>query len=85
MMLGVIRFYRKGISPFTPPSCRYTPTCSAYAQEAIERHGSLRGGWLAFRRVMRCHPWGGWGFDPVPTKTTDRLPGGPEHTPAPPS
>lgn len=86
MMLGAIRFYRKGISPFTPPSCRYTPTCSAYAQEAIERHGALRGGWLAFRRVMRCHPWGGWGFDPVPTDGgTERLPGGPGHTPAPPS
>lgn len=85
MMLGVIRFYRKGISPFTPPSCRFTPSCSAYAQEAVERRGSLRGGWLAFRRVLRCHPWGGWGYDPVPVDTTERLPGGPEQTPAPPS
>lgn len=66
MTVGAIRFYRKGISPFTPPSCRYTPTCSAYAEEAVERYGALRGGWLALRRVSRCHPWGGSGHDPVP-------------------
>jgi uncharacterized protein len=64
--MGMIRFYRRGISPFTPPSCRYTPTCSAYALEAVERHGALRGCWLALRRILRCHPWGGWGYDPVP-------------------
>ena len=64
--LAVIRFYRRGISPMLPPSCRYTPTCSAYAEEAIRRHGFGRGGWLALRRLARCHPFGGHGHDPVP-------------------
>jgi len=58
--------YRRVISPFLPPSCRYLPTCSAYALEAIETHGALRGSLLATRRLCRCHPWGGHGFDPVP-------------------
>ena len=62
----LIGFYQKVISPLTPPSCRFQPTCSAYAIEAIETHGALRGGWLAVRRLARCHPWGGHGFDPVP-------------------
>ena len=62
----LIGFYQKVISPLTPPSCRFQPTCSAYAIEAIETHGALRGGWLAARRLARCHPWGGYGFDPVP-------------------
>lgn len=66
ILMGLIRFYRKGISPLTPPSCRYTPTCSAYALEAVDRHGALRGSWLALRRILRCHPWGGEGHDPVP-------------------
>lgn len=66
MMLAVIRFYRRGISPFTPPSCRFTPTCSAYAEEAIGRYGALRGGWLALRRLLKCHPFGPSGYDPVP-------------------
>ncbi len=67
VLMAVVRFYRGFISPLTPPSCRYTPTCSAYALEALEQHGSLRGSWLAVRRILRCHPWGGSGFDPVPT------------------
>lgn len=62
-----IRFYRKVLSPLTPAMCRFTPTCSAYAQEAILSHGVLRGGWLALRRICRCHPFGGCGYDPVPT------------------
>jgi hypothetical protein len=66
LLLALVRFYRAAISPFTPPSCRYTPTCSAYALEALERHGAARGGWLALRRILRCHPWGGHGYDPVP-------------------
>lgn len=65
-ILSMIRFYRRGISPFTPPSCRFIPSCSAYAEEAIEEHGALRGGWLATRRILRCHPFGGHGYDPVP-------------------
>ena len=62
----LIRFYQKCISPFTPPSCRYTPTCSQYAIEAIRKHGIFKGGWLAAKRIARCHPWGGSGHDPVP-------------------
>lgn len=61
-----IRFYQLGISPLTPPSCRFVPTCSQYAVEAIRRHGVVRGGWLAIKRLLRCHPWGGSGYDPVP-------------------
>lgn len=61
-----IRFYQLFISPVLPPACRFYPTCSAYALEAIMTHGVLRGGWLALRRLARCHPWGGSGYDPVP-------------------
>ncbi|MBD5317439.1 MAG: membrane protein insertion efficiency factor YidD [Bacteroides sp.] len=61
-----VYFYRACISPLTPPSCRFTPTCSQYAIEAVMRHGILRGSWLTLRRIMRCHPWGGSGYDPVP-------------------
>jgi putative membrane protein insertion efficiency factor len=64
-----IRAYRWFISPLLPPSCRYQPTCSAYALEAIERHGLWRGLWLAALRLLRCHPWGGSGYDPVPDKS----------------
>jgi putative membrane protein insertion efficiency factor len=64
--LLAIRFYRYFISPLFPPSCRFYPTCSAYAYEAISRHGALRGFWLAARRVLRCHPLNPGGFDPVP-------------------
>ncbi len=66
VLIALVRFYQKGISPFTMPSCRYVPTCSAYAVEALEVHGALRGGWLAVRRILSCHPWGGHGYDPVP-------------------
>jgi len=62
----MIRFYQGAISPHLPAACRYTPTCSAYAVEAIQRYGSWEGGKLALRRLSRCHPWGGSGFDPVP-------------------
>ncbi len=65
-MLALIAFYRSCISPLTPPACRYTPTCSQYAQEAIRKYGPFRGGWLALKRILRCHPWGGSGYDPVP-------------------
>jgi putative membrane protein insertion efficiency factor len=66
LLIGLIRFYQVAVSPWTPPSCRYTPTCSSYAREAIEKHGAASGGWLALKRLLRCHPWGGFGFDPVP-------------------
>lgn len=66
VLLMLIGFYRRAISPMIPASCRYTPTCSAYAEEAVRRHGAGRGSWLATRRLLRCHPWGGSGYDPVP-------------------
>lgn len=66
LMLMLIRFYQYGISPLLPPRCRYTPTCSQYAVQAIRKHGALKGGWLTAKRIARCHPWGGCGHDPVP-------------------
>jgi putative membrane protein insertion efficiency factor len=66
VLRALIAVYRYGISPFTPLSCRYLPTCSEYAEEAVALHGPWRGGWLALRRVSRCHPLGGHGYDPVP-------------------
>lgn len=65
-ILRAVRFYRAGISPLRPPSCRFVPTCSAYAEEAVSRHGALRGSLMALRRILRCHPFGGQGYDPVP-------------------
>jgi putative membrane protein insertion efficiency factor len=65
-LLAVIRFYRIAIGPALPPACRYTPSCSAYALEAIQVHGAGRGSWLAFRRLLRCHPFHAGGHDPVP-------------------
>ena len=64
--LWMLRGYRRWISPAKRPCCRYYPTCSAYAVESIEKHGALRGGWLAIRRVFRCHPFHEGGYDPVP-------------------
>ena len=69
ILLWMIGFYRKGISPLTPPSCRFIPTCSEYAMQAIERYGALKGGWLAFCRIMKCHPFHrqeSIEYDPVP-------------------
>jgi putative membrane protein insertion efficiency factor len=66
LLIGLIRFYQYAISPLTMASCRYTPTCSAYGVEAVKKHGPLKGGWLALRRILSCHPWGGHGHDPVP-------------------
>lgn len=66
IVLIPVHFYRLCISPMLPPSCRFQPTCSAYAVEALRRHGVLRGTWLTVRRICRCHPWGGSGYDPVP-------------------
>jgi putative membrane protein insertion efficiency factor len=62
-----VRAYRVTLSPIIGPVCRYEPTCSAYALDALREHGALRGSWLAARRIARCHPWGGSGYDPVPS------------------
>lgn len=64
--LLLIRFYQGAISPFLPAVCRYTPTCSHYAAEALQKHGLVKGGWLATKRIVSCNPWGGKGYDPVP-------------------
>lgn len=65
-MRALVIGYRWTLSPFVGWHCRFQPTCSAYALEALERHGAIVGGWLTLRRLLRCHPWGGWGYDPVP-------------------
>ena len=66
LLLLPIRFYQVAISPYTLPSCRFTPTCSEYARQALLKHGPVKGLWLATWRVLRCNPWGGSGYDPVP-------------------
>lgn len=67
LLIALIGLYQRIFSGLKPvPSCRFAPTCSGYAIEALSSHGALRGGWLALRRILRCHPWGGHGFDPVP-------------------
>lgn len=66
LLLLPIRFYQRCISPLTPPSCRFTPTCSEYARQALIKYGPVKGLYLAVRRILRCHPWGGSGYDPVP-------------------
>lgn len=66
ILMFLIDVYRVGISPYFPPSCRHQPTCSAYARQAIEMHGALKGSWMAAKRIGRCHPWSEGGYDPVP-------------------
>lgn len=66
LLVALVRFYQGAISPFLPNACRYTPTCSQYMIEAVRKHGVWKGGWLGLRRIGRCHPWGGHGYDPVP-------------------
>lgn len=85
-LIGGVRIYRRGISPFLPPSCRFEPTCSAYAVEALQKHGAAHGSWLTLRRLARCHPFGGSGYDPVPepdetTRTRRAQPGASDRTP----
>ena len=81
-LILLVRAYQVGLSPLLPASCRYTPSCSAYAVEALERHGALRGSWLTLRRLSRCHPWGGHGYDPVPPapRGPEALEPGPDRT-----
>ena len=62
----LVRLYPLLISPYTPATCRYSPTCSAYTLEALKKHGLFKGGWLSLKRILSCHPWGGKGYDPVP-------------------
>jgi len=64
----LIRFYQAAISPYTPAACRFSPTCSSYSLEALQLHGLFKGSWLAIKRIGKCHPWGGSGYDPVPKK-----------------
>lgn len=72
IMRAAIRGYQLFISPVLPGSCRYWPSCSQYGMQAIARHGALKGGWLTLWRVLRCNPWGGWGWDPVPPAGGER-------------
>jgi putative membrane protein insertion efficiency factor len=74
-LLGAVRFYQRAISPTRPPRCRFQPTCSAYAVEAIELHGAARGTWLALRRLLKCAPWHPGGVDLVPLPVQNRHPG----------
>ncbi|MEZ5669779.1 MAG: membrane protein insertion efficiency factor YidD [Alphaproteobacteria bacterium] len=73
-LVGLVRGYQLFVSPVLPMACRFQPTCSNYAIEAITRHGPLRGSWLAARRIARCHPLGGHGYDPVPAPRAAGLP-----------
>lgn len=73
VLLALIRGYQLLVSPLFPPSCRYFPTCSEYARQAVLAHGPLAGSWLATKRLLRCHPWGGLGYDPVPGKAPAAL------------
>jgi putative membrane protein insertion efficiency factor len=66
LVILMLRIYQLAVSPWLGPACRFDPSCSTYAIEAVERHGAMRGGWLALRRIGRCHPFGGLGYDPVP-------------------
>lgn len=75
-LLGIVGLYRVAISPWLGNNCRYAPSCSAYAMESLRVHGAFRGSWLAAKRILRCHPWGGAGYDPVPEEEDDPVKGG---------
>ena len=72
LVSSLIALYRYIISPFLGPNCRYTPTCSEYAQNAVMRFGVFKGGWIAIKRIVSCHPWGKHGYDPVPEKKSEQ-------------
>jgi len=67
----LVRFYQTAISPFTPSTCRYSPTCSNYTIEALQKHGLFVGGWLSLKRIVSCNPWGGSGYDPIPERNIE--------------
>ncbi|AAP28725.1 MULTISPECIES: membrane protein insertion efficiency factor YidD [Bacillus] len=73
IFIGIIRFYQKFISPMTPPTCRFYPTCSHYGLEAFQKHGAFKGFWLTCKRILKCHPFHPGGFDPVPDKKDDKV------------
>lgn len=82
LAVAAVRAYRRYLSPLKPPCCRFVPTCSEYAVEAFQVHGVVKGGWLSARRICRCHPFGGHGFDPVPPRVRKPSPtASPEETP----
>jgi putative membrane protein insertion efficiency factor len=64
--LSIVKFYQAAIRPLLPNACRFTPSCSEYTIEAVNKYGTLKGSWLGLKRILRCHPWGGHGYDPVP-------------------
>ncbi|MGB7785512.1 MAG: membrane protein insertion efficiency factor YidD [Salinimicrobium sp.] len=70
-LIGLVKFYQRAISPFTPATCRYSPTCSQYTIEALKKHGAFYGSWLSIKRIASCNPWGGSGYDPVPDKVQE--------------
>jgi putative membrane protein insertion efficiency factor len=72
LVISIIKLYQKIISPLTPPSCRFYPTCSHYGVEAVEKHGALKGTYLAVKRILRCHPFNEGGYDPVPEEWNER-------------
>lgn len=71
-LILLVKFYRNFISPLTPATCRYTPTCSQYSLTALRRYGPFKGGWLSLKRILSCNPWGGHGYDPVPPKSNSK-------------
>lgn len=73
IFIGIIRFYQKFISPMTPPTCRFYPTCSHYGLEAFQKHGAFKGFWLTCKRILKCHPFHPGGFDPIPDKKDDKV------------
>jgi hypothetical protein len=75
LLVGAIGAYRYALSPLLGTNCRFEPSCACYGQEAVRRHGAIGGAWLALRRILRCHPWGGMGYDPVPDAAPAVTPG----------